>query len=288
MINFIDGKKLASTITQRIKNEVKNSHLNPGLAIILVGDDPASQIYVKLKKEAAHEVGIEFYEYLAPSNTNEQHLKKIINWLNQDSRINGIVLQLPLPKHLSEDRLVTMINPLKDADGFHPKNLKLLSSNKSHVKPAITKTVLSLLKATGETLNEKTALIIANSPVFAKPLRHELKTLNIKSNYCDPKSPGIKQSIKNADIIIVAVGKPKFLNDQDCKEGSIVIDVGINRVRGKTCGDVNSNIFSQAKNIKWLTPVPGGVGPVTIAMLLENVVELTKKQTKRKSPALCR
>ena len=278
MVKFINGNAIAAEIRKETRREIAEKKLKPGLAIVLVGDDPASKLYIKLKKKAALELGIDFHEYTAPKDAGESYIFEIIEWLNNDPAINGVVLQLPLPENLSEDRLISAIDPLKDADGFHKKNIETLKNGMPYIRPALLETVIRMLKETGEKLSGKHALIISNAEIFAEPLLIELPKFGVKPEYINPNNNEVLKKCGNADIIIIAVGIPAFLKDEQCKKGAIVIDIGINKVDGKTVGDVNPDTYEKCENIKWISPVPGGVGPVTIAMLLKNVVELAKRQ----------
>lgn len=277
MAETINGSVLAESIKLNIKNTINSQGLHPGLAIIRIGDDPASELYVKLKKRAALLVGVEFHEYLLEKNSQNVDVLKTVTWLNNNPDIHAIVVQLPLPKHLDEDKIIESINPAKDADGFHPENITRLLSGESVYEPAVVKTIFSLLSLTGEPLKNKTALIISNSVVFAKPILYLLENQNISADSVSPKDASLAKKLKKADIVIVAVGKKCFIKNKDCKKGSIVIDVGINKDSGGVYGDVDREVYTHNGNIAYVSPVPGGVGPVTIAMLLTNVLDLYLK-----------
>ena len=281
MAEHINGSLLAVSIKQNIKNTLTAKGITPGLAIVLVGDDPASRLYVRLKKKAALMVGIEFHEYLLSDTCSENEITETINWLNRDDSTHGIVVQLPLPDIYNEDLIIGSVDPEKDADGFHSENIKKLLSGESAFAPALTKTILSLLALPKVPLEGKNALIIANSDIFAMPLIYLLEKQRVAATYISPKDGDLKKKISQADIIIVAVGKKNFIKDADCKKDSIIIDIGINEDDDGICGDVDKTAYSKKGNIGWITPVPGGVGPVTIAMLLTNVLELyLRKNTK--------
>ena len=279
MAELINGTILAQSINQNIKNTIAAQGLTPGLAIILVGDDPASRLYVKLKKRAALSAGIEFHEYLLSKDCSESEVLETINFLNNDDSTHGIVVQLPLPDKFDEMVVVGSVDPTKDADGFHFENVNNLVAGKSTFEPALTKTILSLIALPEIPLEGKNAIIIANSDVFAKPLCYLLEKQNIAAGYFHPDDKSIKEKIGKSDIIVVAVGKKNFILDDDCKKDAIVIDVGINEDDGGISGDVEKAIYEKKSTIGWVTPVPGGVGPVTIAMLLTNVLELYIRKT---------
>ena len=265
---MIDGQKLAEAIKKEVGKEIVEKHLQPGLAIILIGDDPASHLYVKLKKKACQQVGIEFHKYYCSGQSCLKEVPEAIKFLNKDPAINAILIQLPLPKEFDENATIKLMDPKKDVDGFHP--------DQTFLTPGLAGGILNLIKSTKENLAGKKAVIVSNSPVFAGPIKKILDEQEVKTEayLADEKNLGDKAS--QADILIVAVGRPNFITEEMVKQNSIVIDVGTNRQAGTIVGDVD---FNSVKNkAGWLTPVPGGVGPMTIAMLLKNTVELTKKQ----------
>jgi len=269
---ILDGKTLADEINLKLRWQVVNQKLHPSLAIVLVGDDPASHLYVKLKEKACNKVGIKLHKYLLDKDTSEKEVLESIDWLNNDKDIDAILIQLPLPDHLDENKIIRKIKPSKDADGFHPSNLK---NNQSVTIPAPANAIYKLIRASETFQAESKAVVIANHDIIAKPLENLLKEFYIKTEYIDPKNE--KEIIKKApqaDILVVAVGKPNFIKAENIKGDAIIIDVGTNQVKGKTVGDVDiKGVYEIASAI---TPVPGGVGPVTIACLLENVVALHK------------
>jgi methylenetetrahydrofolate dehydrogenase (NADP+) / methenyltetrahydrofolate cyclohydrolase len=275
MAEKINGILLAESIKQNIKNTLIMQGICPGLAIIRVGDDPASKLYVKLKKRAANMVGIEFHEYLLPEDAREHDVLETLSWLNNDPNVHGIVVQIPLPAHLNEDVIIEKINPAKDADGFHPHNIGALISGNATFEPALVKAILSLIAIPEIPLKNKKAIIIANTPVIVKPLMYLFEKQNIVSEYVKAGDTLLKEKIRKSDLVIIAVGQKNFITDADCKKNAIVIDVGINEdSEGGVFGDVDPQVYSASINISWVSPVPGGVGPVTIAMLLTNVLEL--------------
>lgn len=276
-LHVLSGSDIALAIRKELRQEIAAKKLVPGLAIILVGDDPASKLYVKLKKIAAKELVIEFHEYLLDEDCSINDIKDTISFLNKDDSIHGIVVQLPLPKGFDEDDIISEIDPKKDADGFHAKNLELYKKGEPYVVPALVQTIMRFVEETGEPLSGKRAVVVANSSVFAEPLHTAFEKKGAMSQFIQPNDNGFSKILKDSDVVVVAVGSPGTVRDEDCKKDSIVIDVGINTEDGKTCGDVElPENLDDVKNIKWITTVPGGVGPLTIAMLLKNVVYFSK------------
>lgn len=275
MAQIIDGKKIAENIKAEIAKEIFQNSYTPNLAVILVGDDEASKLYVSLKKEAAKIVGIEFSEYLMPANTTQNQVLEAINFLNRDEETDAILVQLPLPKHLDTDIIIQSIDPEKDVDGFHPENIKKLLNNTTDFIPGLPLGIIKLLESTGENLANKKALIIAKSEIFYQPLHKLLNDLKVETEIIDPKNKNLKDKTKTADILISAVGLPFFITADMVKDKAIMIDVGTNKVKDYTVGDVDySSVFPKTSHI---TPVPGGVGPMTVAMLLYNTLQLYKK-----------
>lgn len=276
MAQIIDGKKIAEDIKAEIAKEIFQNSYKPNLAVLLIGHDPASELYVSLKKEAAKKVGIEFHEYLMPENTNQAEVLKVLNFLNQDQEIDAILVQLPLPKHLDTDLIIKALDPNKDVDGFHPENIKNLLDQKINFVPGLPLGILKLLESTGETLKNKQAVIVAKSEILYQPLKKLLNDQDIQTSIVNPNDQNLAAKTKAADILISAIGKPFAITAEMIKEKAIVIDVGTNKVNDYTVGDVDfSTIFEKASHI---TPVPGGVGPMTVAMLLYNTLELYKKR----------
>lgn len=271
-MNLLDGKELAAKIRNELKEEVKRLGIQPGLAVLLVGDDPASHTYVRLKEKAAEEIGIHFEKILLPKNIDEELVLVKIDQLNRRSDIHGILVQLPLPEQLHEDHVTSAIFPEKDADGFHPQNIAALLDGKPHIVPGLAQGILHLLDATKEPLAGKHAVILANSDVFAMPLKKLLTDRGVIVETIIGQLSHVNCHM--SDIIISALGKPHTITKEMLKDGAIVIDVGTTKVNGKILGDVHPNVAEKAK---WLTPVPGGVGPMTVAMLLKNVVEATRR-----------
>lgn len=272
---ILNGKELAEEIKHKLRQQVIKENLHPSLAVVLVGNDPASHLYVKLKEKACQQIGIAFHKYLLPGDVSEEEILKTLDWLNNDQEINAILVQLPLPKHLDEDKIIAYVNPEKDADGFHPDNL---NDKKSITTPAPANAVFKLIKSSETFRSDCQALVVANNKIFFQPIAELLSQYNINTEYAKPNDENIYKKTKKADILIVAVGKPYLIKKEDIKIDAIVIDVGTNRINGKTVGDVHlEDIIKKASAV---SPVPGGVGPMTIACLLENVIALTKKAGK--------
>ncbi len=275
MAQIIDGKKIAESIKAEIAGEIFQNFYHPNLAVILIGSDEASKLYVALKKQAAKKVGIEFSEYLMPANISQDQVLEAINFLNKDEDVDAILVQLPLPTQLDADTIIQSIDPTKDVDGFHPKNIKKLLNNSADFIPGLPLGIIRLLESTGENLAEKKAVIVAKSEIFYRPLKKLLNDLKVATEIVDPKNKDIKKITKAADILISAAGIAFFITADMIKEKAIVIDVGTNKVKDYTVGDVDySSVFAKASHI---TPVPGGVGPMTVAMLLYNTLQLYKK-----------
>jgi methylenetetrahydrofolate dehydrogenase (NADP+)/methenyltetrahydrofolate cyclohydrolase len=268
MTKIIDGKALAEKILSKLKTKVSKLTYSPGLAVILVGDDPASHLYIKLKEKAAKEAGIYFEKNLFNSFTQEKEILEKIDQLNINPKIHGIIVQLPLPRHLDEDNIIKHISWQKDADGFHPFNVKNLLQGQKVIEPGLIKSIFALLKETKVNLKAKKVTILANSDVFIQPLKFLLEKK--KAEVIVKKSGEYFQdTTREADIVIAAYGRPLFLKANMIKEKAVLIDIGTNRAEeGKTVGDIDSEDIKE--KAAWLSPVPGGVGPLTVAFLLEN------------------
>ncbi|MFH1366840.1 MAG: tetrahydrofolate dehydrogenase/cyclohydrolase catalytic domain-containing protein [Patescibacteria group bacterium] len=268
MTKIIDGKTLAEKILSKLKNQVSKLTYSPGLAVILVGDDPASHLYIKLKEKAAKEVGIYFEKHLFSAYTQEKEILGKIDHLNLNPKIHGIIVQLPLARHLDEDNIIKHINWQKDADGFHPFNVKSLLSGRKVMEPGLIKSIFALLKQTKVNLKGKKVAILANSDVFIQPLKYILEKK--KAEVVVKKSGEYFQDVtREADIVVVGYGRPRLIKANMIKEKAILIDIGTNRTEeGKTVGDVDFEDIKEKAS--WLSPVPGGVGPLTVAYLLEN------------------
>lgn len=279
---IINGKQVSANIKERIKNEVselKTKGIIPGLAVVIVGDDPASKVYVNSKKKACEELGMYSKEYALPENTTEEELLALINELNYDDKINGILVQLPLPRHLDEKLIINNILPEKDVDAFHPVNVGKIMIGDFDFLPCTPAGVMELIKETGIEISGKDCVIIGRSNIVGKPQAMLMLHKNATVTICHSKTKNLKEVVKRADIVIAAVGIPNMVTKDMIKEGAVVIDVGINRLEnGKLCGDVEFEGVSEVAS--YITPVPGGVGPMTIAMLMQNTLTAAKIKNK--------
>ena len=280
MSQIIDGKELAKNIRLRLKEEVdelKNADIHPKLAVIMVGNDKASKVYVKNKSKACNEVGIEYEEHLLPETTKMDELLELIEKLNNDETVHGILVQSPLPQGLDANIAFRTISPKKDVDGFNPINVGKLSLNQDCFVSCTPYGIIKMLEAYNIEIQGAHAVIIGRSNIVGKPLAKCLLNKNATVTVCHSKTKNLPEVTKQADILIAAIGKPKFITADMVKEGATVIDVGINRLDdGKILGDTD---FENIKDkVNYITPVPGGVGPMTIAMLMYNVVKASKQQ----------
>ncbi len=280
MAQIIDGKELAKNIREKLKDEVielKNADIHPKLAVIMVGDDKASKVYVKNKSKACEDVGIAYEEYLLPAETKMEELLELIEKLNNDETVHGILVQSPLPQGLDANVAFRTISPKKDVDGFNPINVGKLSLNQDCFVSCTPFGVIKMLEAYNIPIEGAHAVVIGRSNIVGKPLVQCLLNKNATVTVCHSRTKNLKEMTKQADILIAAIGKPKFVTEDMVKDGAAVIDVGINRMDdGKLVGDTDfENIKEKASHI---TPVPGGVGPMTIAMLMHNVVKAAKQQ----------
>lgn len=280
---IMDGKALAEEVKARVRIEVNKlikSGIKPTLATILVGDDPASISYVKAKHKNCGDVGINSQNYQLPKESSEDDVLRLIERLNNEKDVNGILVQLPLPSHIDSYKVIERINPIKDVDGLHPENLGKIFHKKAELIPCTPKGIMALIEKYGINVKGKNAVIVNRSNLVGKPLYHLLLNNDATVTMCHTKTRNIVDHMRNADILITAVGhRPEFVVTSDMvKEGAVVIDVGMNRVEGKLCGDVDFN--SVIEKASYITPVPGGVGPMTVAMLLENTLIATNLQIK--------
>jgi len=275
MAKILSGKEVSARIKSELAEEVvklKEKGIFPGLAVIIVGDDPASRVYVNSKKKNCEELGIYSEEYALPAETAEEELLSLIEKLNNKKDINGILVQLPLPKHIDEEKIINAIDPKKDVDAFHPVNVgKIMVGNYDFV-PCTPAGVMELIKESGIEISGKECVVVGRSNIVGKPqamlLLHENGTVTI----CHSRTKDLKSAVKRADIVVAAVGIPNFITSDMIKEGAVVIDVGINRVaEKKLVGDVDFEACEKVAGA--ITPVPGGVGPMTIAMLMKNTVK---------------
>lgn len=270
MTKIIDGKGIADRIYEELKEEVITLKDKPGLAVVLVGDDPASIVYVRNKERACKRLGLNYKLLKFPQSIGREDLLSSIKTLNEDEMTNGIIVQMPLPKHLDAFDIVSNIDPLKDVDGLHPDNLGRLLSGKPRIIPCTPLGIIELLKRENIDVKGKNAVIVGRSNLVGKPLFHLLLSLDATVTICHSKTSDLKKETSRADILVCAVGAPRLITVDMVKEGAIVIDVGINRVDDKLVGDVD---FETVKNVaRAITPVPGGVGPMTVAMLMKNVI----------------
>lgn len=279
MVTIIDGKELAKNIRESLKEEVKelkNADINPKLAVIMVGEDKASKVYVKNKSKACEDVGIEYQEFLLPEKTKMEELLELIEKLNNDETIHGILVQSPLPEGLDSNEAFKTISPKKDVDGFNPINVGKLSLNQDCFVSCTPYGIVKMLENYNIETEGAHAVIIGRSNIVGKPLAKCLLNKNATVTVCHSKTKNLKEITKQADILIAAIGKAKFITADMVKEGATVIDVGINRTESGLVGDTD---FETIKNkVAFITPVPGGVGPMTIAMLMNNVVKAAKQQ----------
>jgi methylenetetrahydrofolate dehydrogenase (NADP+)/methenyltetrahydrofolate cyclohydrolase len=280
---ILDGKALAERVKEGVRADVEAfvaaGHPAPGLAVVLVGEHPASQIYVSNKRRTTEAVGMRSIAHDLPSGTSESELLALIDRLNADPSVNAILVQLPLPKHIDVERVIERIEPKKDVDGFHPYNIGRLVLKMPVLRPCTPFGCMRLLKETGEDLIGKHAVVIGQSNIVGRPMALELLMARCTVTICHSATRDLPGLVRQADIVVACVGKPRFVQGDWIKPGAIVIDVGINRLAdGKLCGDVD---FEAAKDVaSWITPVPGGVGPMTIATLLGNTVLAARWQQK--------
>ncbi len=274
MAIIIDGKQLAAKKRTQIKKEVADFHDKygrvPGLAVILVGNDPASEIYVRNKKKACEETGIISFAYDLPRDTGQLELLELIEELNKDAAVDGILVQLPLPDHMDEDQVLLKIDPAKDVDGFHPFNMGMLLSGKPTLPPCTPAGVMEMFDEYGIDLRGKEAVVIGRSNIVGKPQAILMMLKNATVTICHSATRDLQEKIRHADIVVAAIGRPEFIKGDWIKEGAVVIDVGMNRTEQGLRGDVEFDAAS--KKASAITPVPGGVGPMTITMLLRNTI----------------
>ncbi len=274
MYHIIDGKKISQEIKEELKQKtagLKEQGTVISLAVIQVGNDPASSVYVRNKKKACAEIGIESLSFELPEDVSQEEMLELIDQLNHDEKVNGILVQLPLPKHINEQKVIQIISPQKDVDGFHVQNVGALCVGISGYLPCTPAGVMQLLKRTGIEIAGKNCVILGRSNIVGKPMALLMLRENATVVVCHSQTYNLREITKQADILIVAVGRPKFVDESYVKEGAVVIDVGIHRdENNKLCGDVDFE--KVAPHTSAITPVPGGVGPMTIAMLMYNCV----------------
>jgi len=277
--NIIDGKALSNRLRESIKQRVgelkDRSGITPGLTVILVGNDPASAVYVRNKERACRQVGINSNIIKLEENISQDELLWHIDSLNKDKNVHGILVQLPLPPQINPVMVINAIDPEKDVDGFHPVNVGRMVTGQDCLEPCTPKGIIRLIQETGKPIRGKNAVVIGRSNIVGKPVSLMLLQNDATVTICHSKTSGLEEICKRADILVVAIGRPNFIDSRYVKDGATVIDVGTNRVGDKLVGDVN---FEEVKQIAgWITPVPGGVGPMTITMLLENTLQAALK-----------
>ncbi|WP_109080671.1 bifunctional methylenetetrahydrofolate dehydrogenase/methenyltetrahydrofolate cyclohydrolase FolD [Aggregatibacter aphrophilus] len=269
------SNQIKSNVAQQVSQYVERGKRAPGLAVILVGADPASQVYVGSKRKSCTEIGITSKSYDLPEATTEQALLELIEELNQDDTVDGILVQLPLPKHIDSTKVIEKISPEKDVDGFHPYNVGRLCQRIPTLRACTPYGVMKLLETTGISFYGKHAVIVGASNIVGRPMALELLLAGCTVTVTHRFTEDLASHIRQADILVVAVGKPKFIKGEWIKEGAVVVDVGINRIEGKLVGDVEFEIASE--RAAYITPVPGGVGPMTVAMLMKNTLSAYEK-----------
>ncbi|MBI2339515.1 MAG: bifunctional methylenetetrahydrofolate dehydrogenase/methenyltetrahydrofolate cyclohydrolase FolD [Deltaproteobacteria bacterium] len=279
MAQVIDGKAIAAGIRENLKKEVeafkKQRGFAPGLATVLVGENPASKVYVKNKNRACEEAGMLSFHHALPEATSEDNLLRLVNQLNTDKQVHGILVQLPLPKQVRSDKILNAVSPAKDVDGFHPVNVGNLVAGNRCLKSCTPFGIMKLIESIKYDLTGKNAVVVGRSNIVGKPVALMLLAAHATVTICHSKTQNLPDVVRRADVVVAAIGRPRFVKGSWIKEGAVVIDVGINRLPdGKLVGDVE---FAEAsKRASAITPVPGGVGPMTIAMLLWNTLEAAK------------
>lgn len=279
-MNIIDGKAVSKKVKEDVKSEceqLKAKGITPGLAVIIVGDDPASQVYVHNKEVACEACGFYSVKYALPAETTQDELNALVDKLNKDDKINGILCQLPLPSHLDDKEVINRIDPLKDVDAFHPVNVGAIMIGDYNYLPCTPAGVMELIHSTGIDVSGKKAVVMGRSNIVGKPMAMLLLHENATVEITHSRTQNLAEITKGADILVAAIGKAKFVKADMVKDGAVVIDVGMNRdENGKLCGDVD---FDDVKDkCSFITPVPGGVGPMTIAMLMKNTLTAAKIQ----------
>lgn len=275
--NIIDGKAISAAVKEQVRDEIARDRLTVGLAVVIVGDDPASRVYVNNKKKACEFCGIKSYEYALPAETTQDELLELVDTLNADKNVNGILVQLPLPKHLDEKAVIERITPNKDVDAFHESNVGRIMIGNYSFLPCTPAGCMELIHSTGVEVAGKECVVIGRSNIVGKPMAMLLLHENGTVTICHSKTHDLAEVCRRADILVAAVGRPNFVTADMVKLGAVVIDVGINRLdNGKLCGDVKFDEVSEIAG--WITPVPGGVGPMTIAMLMRNTVTAARIQ----------
>ena len=283
MYKIISGKEVSQAVKIRVADEIKalkNEGIESCLAVILVGDDPASRVYVNNKKKACEFCGIRSLEYVLPAETTQEELIELIEKLNEDKSVNGILCQLPLPKHLDEKAVLNLIKPEKDVDAFHPENVGHIMIGDFNFLPCTPAGIMEMLRYENISLDGKNCVVIGRSNIVGKPMAMLMLKENATVTICHSRTKNLKEIVAGADVIVAAVGRPNFVTADMVKDGAVIIDVGINRMDdGKLCGDVDFDACKEKAS--YITPVPGGVGPMTIATLMQNTVTATKIQNSK-------
>lgn len=279
MAKILDGKAVSQRVKNALKDEtekfIEKYGIKPGLAVVIVGDDPASRVYVNSKKKACAEIGYYSEEHALPESTTEDELLSLVEKLNGDEKIHGILVQLPLPKHIDEEKIINAINPKKDVDAFHPVNVGKIMIGNFDFLPCTPAGVMELINDAGIDLTGKNCVVVGRSNIVGKPQAMLLLHKNATVTICHSKTKNIKEITKNADVLVAAVGRAQMFDGDYIKDGAVVIDVGMNRLENKKLvGDVDFE--SAEKKASYITPVPGGVGPMTIAMLMKNTLTAAK------------
>lgn len=279
MAKILDGKAVSQRVKNALKDEtekfIEKYGIKPGLAVVIVGDDPASRVYVNSKKKACAEIGYYSEEHALPESTTEGELLSLVEKLNGDEKIHGILVQLPLPKHIDEEKIINAINPKKDVDAFHPVNVGKIMIGNFDFLPCTPAGVMELINEAGIDLTGKNCVVVGRSNIVGKPQAMLLLHKNATVTICHSKTKNIKEITKNADVLVAAVGRAQMFDGDYIKDGAVVIDVGMNRLENKKLvGDVDFE--SAEKKASYITPVPGGVGPMTIAMLMKNTLTAAK------------
>lgn len=280
MYKLISGKEVSQAVKLRVCDEVKElkeQGIEPCLAVILVGDDPASRVYVNNKKRACEFCGIRSLEYVMPAETTQNDLIALVEKLNNDKTVNGILCQLPLPKHLDEKEILNLIRPEKDVDAFHPENVGHIMIGDFNFLPCTPAGIMEMLRYESIDLDGKNCVIIGRSNIVGKPMAMLMLKENATVTICHSRTKNLKEIVAGADVIVAAVGRPNFVTADMVKDGAVIIDVGINRMDdGSLCGDVDFEACKEKAS--YITPVPGGVGPMTIATLMQNTITATRIQ----------
>lgn len=277
MAKIIDGRQISQQVKERVKEQVAaltEKGVQPGLAVVIVGENPASRVYVNNKKKACAECGIASFEHALPSETSQETLLELVRRLNEDQKVHGILVQLPLPGHMDETAVLNAISPAKDVDAFHPVNVGKIMIGDYSFLPCTPAGVMELIASTGVSIEGKNCVVIGRSNIVGKPMAMLLLHANGTVTICHSRTKELEKICAKADILVAAVGRAKFVTADMVKPGAIVIDVGMNRVDGKLCGDVDYAAVEPVAG--YITPVPGGVGPMTIAMLMQNTVTAAK------------